>query len=143
MSRVKVDLPENFKFSTHIPIRITDINYGNHAGNQVFFELLHEARVRYLQQYNYGELNMEGVALIMADAAIEFKTELLYGDDVEISVAAADFTRVGFDLFYKLTVIRNGVYILAGKAKTAMICYNYDLKKVVTLPEKVKANLAV
>ena len=142
MSRVKVDLPENFKFSTHIPIRITDINYGNHAGNQVFFELLHEARVRYLQQYNYGELDMEGVALIMADAAIEFKAELLYGDDVEISIAAADFTRVGFDLLYKLTAIRNGVYILAGKAKTAMICYNYDLKKVVTLPEKVKANLA-
>ena len=141
MNRVKIDLPGDFPFSTHISIRITDINYGNHAGNQVFFELLHEARVRFLHQYNYGELNLEGVALIMADAAIEFKAELLYGDEVEIGVVADNFSRVGFDLLYKLSVIRNAAPVVAAKAKTGMICYDYDLKKVVTLPEKVKSNL--
>jgi len=138
MNRVKIELPSSLPFATRITIRITDINYGNHAGNEVFLELLHEARVRFLKQFAYEELNLEGVSLIMADAAIEFKAELLYGDEVEVAVAAGSLSRVGFDLLYRLTAWRNGQPILAGKAKTGMICYDYDLKKVVALPEKAK-----
>jgi len=141
MNRVKIDLPELMPFVTRLTIRITDINYGNHAGNQVFLELLHEARVRYLAQFGYGELNTGGAGLIMADAAIEFKSEILYKDEVEVAIAATNFSRVGFDLLYRVTTLRQGSVILAGKAKTGMICYDYDLKKVVALPEKVKLNL--
>lgn len=141
MNRVKIELPELMPFVTRIAIRITDINYGNHAGNQVFLELLHEARVRYLQQFGYGELNLEGIGVIMADAAIEFKAEILYGDEVEVAIAAANISRVGFDLLYLVTALRQEAAVLAGKAKTAMICYDYNLKKVVALPNKVKLTL--
>ncbi|CAN5603633.1 thioesterase family protein [soil metagenome] len=141
MNRVKIELPELMPFVTRIAICITDINYGNHAGNQVFLELLHEARVRYLQQFGYGELNLEGIGLIMADAAIEFKAEILYGDEVEVAIAATNISRVGFDLLYRVTALRQEAAVLAGKAKTAMICYDYDLKKVVALPDKVKSTL--
>ena len=141
MNRVKIDLPASFPFSTQIVIRITDLNYGNHAGNQVFLELIHEARVQYLNQFGYGELNFEGVSLIMADAAIEFKSELLYGDKVEVAVITDSISMVGFDLLYKITAIRKDVSLLAAKAKTAMICYDYNLKKIVALPEKAKGNL--
>ncbi len=141
MNRVKIELPELMPFVTRIAIRITDINYGNHAGNQVFLELLHEARVRYLQQFGYGELNLEGIGVIMADAAIEFKAEILYGDEVEVAIAATNINRVGFDLLYLVTALRQEAAVLAGKAKTAMICYDYNLKKVVALPNKVKLTL--
>jgi acyl-CoA thioester hydrolase len=33
MARVKLDLPDNFTFTTEMPIRLTDLNYGNHLGN--------------------------------------------------------------------------------------------------------------
>jgi len=33
MARIKILLPEHFSFSCSIPIRITDLNYGNHVGN--------------------------------------------------------------------------------------------------------------
>jgi acyl-CoA thioester hydrolase len=141
MNRVKVDVPVSLSFKTHLTIRITDINYGNHAGNQVFMELLHEARVRFLKQFNYQELNMEGASLIMADAAMEFNAELLYGDEVEIEVGAAAFSRVGFDLFYRITALRNDTQFLACKAKTGIVCYDYVLKKVVALPENAKKKL--
>lgn len=143
MNRVKVELPANLPFNTSIDIRITDINYGSHVGNQVFMELIHESRVRFLHQFGYKELNMEGVSLIMADAAMEFNAELLYGDTVSIAVGGGTYSRVGFDLFYRLTVQRNGEHLLAGKAKTGMICYDYTSKKVVGLPEAAKANITV
>ena len=46
MARVEIELPEQFPFATEIPIRISDINYGNHLGNDAVLSLAQEARVR-------------------------------------------------------------------------------------------------
>jgi len=134
MDRIKIDLPIDFLFSTHIPIRITDINYGNHVGNDAFLSLIHEARMQFLQAYGYTELSIEGIGLIMADVAIEYKLELNYGDIVTIYVSATDFDKLGFDLFYKMVINRNNEEIVVAKAKTGMMGFDYQLKKRVTIP---------
>lgn len=136
MERIKILIPESFSFSTIIPVRITDINYGNHLGNDSFLSLIHEARMQFFKQYGYTELQFAGVGLIMADVAIEFKHEVLYGDAVTIYVTANGFDKLGFDIFYKIIVVKNGQEILAGKAKTGMICFDYSLKKKVAIPQK-------
>jgi acyl-CoA thioester hydrolase len=141
MERVKINLPEKFNFSTNIKIRITDLNYGGHVGNDSFLSLIHEARQQYLNSFDYSELNIENTSLIMADAMIEFKKELSYGDEVKLSVATNGFDKYGFDIFYKLEIINENNLILAGKAKTGMLCYDYQNKKLVTVPEKLKSTL--
>lgn len=141
MTRIKIDLPDSFPFSTKIKIRITDLNYGGHVGNDSFLSLIHEARQQYLKFYGYEELKFEGVGLIMADAGLEYKSELNYGDEVEIFVAAIDFTTRGFDLYYKIEIIRPDKNVLVCKAKTGMLCYDYNSKKVVSVPELAKQKL--
>ena len=97
MARVKVELPGNFTFSAKIPVRITDINYGGHVGNDTILSILHEARVQYLKHYGYTELNCGGTGLIMSDVAIEFKNELFYEDTIIASVTATEFSKVAFE----------------------------------------------
>jgi acyl-CoA thioester hydrolase len=138
MARIRIDLPEPFTFSTRISIRITDLNYGNHVGNDTVLSLIHEARVQFLKHYGYAELQLEGVGLIMSDAGIEFRSELFYGDIVTAFVKTGEFSRSGFDLYYKLMKDDSIVAI----AKTGMVCYNYDTKKVVSVPSAVKEKLA-
>ena len=142
MQRVKINLPDNFNFSTNIKIRITDLNYGGHVGNDSFLSLIHEARQQFFNFFGYAELKIENASLIMTDALLEFKKELNYGDEVKISVVAGGFDKFGFDIFYKLEIVNNGVPVLAGKAKTGMICYNYESKKIMPLPEKAVAVLS-
>jgi YbgC/YbaW family acyl-CoA thioester hydrolase len=142
MNRVKLTLPDHFPFSTRIKIRITDLNYGGHVGNDTFLSLVHDARQQFLKHHGYGELEFEGIGLIMADAVIEFKAEINFGDEVEIFVAAADFTRLGFDLYYKMEIVRTDENILAGKVKTGMLCYDYAAKKVVSVPDSAKQKLS-
>ena len=139
MARIKIELPERFHFSTKIPIRITDLNYGGHVGNDTVLSLIHEARVQFLKSFGFDELNLEGVSLIMSDASIEFKAELFYGDTVTAFVTANNFNRVGFDLYYKLTRDET----IVATAKTGMICYNYDTRKVVSIPAGVKERLSI
>ncbi|MEJ0080025.1 MAG: thioesterase family protein [Puia sp.] len=137
MARVKIDLPESFSFSTSFAVRITDLNYGAHVGNDTVLSFIHEARVRYLQSLGYSELNLEGVGLIMADAALVFKSEIYYGDELLISIVAVEFSRVGFDLIYKMEKKPAGQpLITVALVKTAMVCFDYVQKKVVPLPEK-------
>jgi len=152
MPKTRIELPEKFSFTTMIPVRITDLNYGGHVGNDSILALIHEARVQFLRNFGYGELDLAGVGLIMADAAIEFRNEMFYGDILRASVAASEFSRVGFDLYYKLEKVATGSRIegqLPGEekwipvalAKTGMICYDYTLKKITSVPKEVCSKL--
>jgi YbgC/YbaW family acyl-CoA thioester hydrolase len=135
MARIKLDMPAQFAFSCQISVRITDINYGGHVGNDVFLSLMHEARVQYLQSLGMSELNLAGAGLIMTDVALEYKAELFYGDVVTVQVKAADFTAISFDLLYKAETLRHDKNILVAIAKTGMLCFDYEKRKPVSIPE--------
>lgn len=141
MPRIKVDLPVTFPFTTVMPIRITDLNYGNHVGNDTILSLIHEARVRFLRHHGFGELNLGGPGVIMSDVGIEFKNELFYADEVTAHVAAGDFSKISFDLYYKLEKTVNNKTVVVAVAKTGMVCYDYGAKKIAAVPEEVKAKL--
>lgn len=141
MARIKITLPLQFTFSTTIPIRITDVNYGGHVGNDAILSIIHEARLQFLHSLGYTEMDVEGAGIIMADVAIEFKAEAFYGDVMQVWVAADDFTRVSFDLLYKLekqTADKNPTIAIA---KTGMVCFDYNSKKVTALPARAKEKL--
>jgi acyl-CoA thioester hydrolase len=141
MARIKIDIPEKTIGIFIIPVRIADINYGNHVGNDAFVSIIHEARMQWLKQYDYTELKIEGIGLIMSDLAIEFKSESFYGDVVEVRLGVGDISRVGFDLYYQLFAKRNNENILLANAKTGMVCYDYVAKKVIAIPQKLKTIL--
>ena len=138
MSRIRIALPSSFSFTAKIPVRITDINYGNHVGNDALLSIIHEARMQFLTHHGFTELDCGGVGLIMSDVGIEFKKEVFYGDVLEVNVAATDFSSIGFDLYYQL--LKTDQLIVAA-AKTGMICYNYSLKKITQVPAVVKEKL--
>ena len=139
MSRIKLTLPEQFSFTATIPVRITDLNYGNHVGNDSVLSIIHEARMQFLIHHGFSELNCGGVGLIMSDVGIEFKKEIFYGDVLSVNIASNNFTSVGFDLYYKILTKDGAVTALA---KTGMICYDYDKKKIAAVPVVVKEKLS-
>ena len=121
-----------------IPVRITDLNYGNHLGNDSLVSILHESRVQWLSQYKYSELDIEGTGLIMSDLAIEYVNESFYGDVLECTIYAAGISKVSFELLYTVQTNRNDNTMLIAKAKTGMVCYNYAIRKVSPIPERLK-----
>ena len=143
MARIKIDLPKEFKFSTNIHVRITDLNYGGHVGNDSILSIIHEARVQFLKHFGYAEMEFEGVGMIMSDVAIEFKNELFYGDLIIASVAIGELTGVSFDIFYRFEKGQADKKALVAVAKTAMVCYDYDKKKIVAIPEEARKKLTV
>jgi acyl-CoA thioester hydrolase len=141
MARVKLELPTNFLTTITIPVRITDLNYGKHVGNDSFVSIIHEARVQWLHQHHLSELGINGTGLIMSDLAIEFKSESYYGDVIEIKIGVAEISKVSFELYYNMSTKRDDKDILLANAKTGMVCYNYEAKKVAVIPDELKSIL--
>lgn len=141
MPRVRVELPSEWPFSTEIDIGVGMINYGGHLGNDSFFTLLHEARLRYLKSLGYTELDVEGLGIIVVDAAIEYKAEGYHGEILHIAVAPADPHPRGCDLCYLITKADGAV---AARAKTGLLFFDYGSRRVAMMPEGFarKAGLA-
>ena len=139
MSRIKIELPEKFIFKTEIPIRITDINYGGHLGNDSLLSIVHEARVRFFKSLNYSESNIEGSGIIMTDAAIQYKSEGFYGDKLIIEVTVNDFSGIGCDFVYRITNKNSQKEIAL--AKTGIVFFNYEKRKTASVPAEFKKKI--
>ncbi|HTN45517.1 MAG TPA: thioesterase family protein [Flavipsychrobacter sp.] len=139
MARVKINFPETAPlFYNKIPVRITDINYGNHLGNDALLSIIHEARMQMLHFYGYTELDIDGIGLIMADVMIAYKNEAFYGDVLEISIYTDEVTERSFDLLYKINLLREGRAIDIAHAKTGMICFDYGNRKISAVNKALK-----
>ncbi len=137
MARITIDLPDAFQFSTELDVRISDINYGNHLGNDAVLSLLHEARVRFLMAHGFSEQDVAGCGLIMADAAVVYKSQGRYGQRLRVSIAVSEPGAVGCDLLYQMCDAATGAEV--ARAKTGMVFFDYARGKVVRMPEAFKA----
>jgi acyl-CoA thioester hydrolase len=139
MARIKIETPDKFIFKTEIAIRITDINYGGHLGNDSLLSIIHEARVRLFRSLGFEELNVEGVGIIMIDAEIQFKEEGFYGDELVVQIAVNDFTGIGCDIVYRLTNKTSNKEVAI--AKTGIVFFDYDKRKTASVPSKFKETI--
>ena len=136
MTRTKLELPESLPFSTEIPIRIGDLNYGAHLGHDAILPLAHEARVRFLDTMGYNEGDIEGLTYIMADAVIVYKAQAFYGQTLVIEVGVRDFSRTGCDFVYRISDKDTGTEV--ARLKTGMVFYDYHQGKPVEVPAGFK-----
>ena len=133
MARIKLEMPTVYPFRTELTVRITDINYGGHLGNANVLDLIHEARVRFLKSFGYSEIDVEGFGTIMLDSVVIYKAQAFMGDILQIEVAAGDFSRLGCDIFYRITKKEGGAEVVL--AKTGIAVFDYANQKRVSPPE--------
>lgn len=134
MARVHIDLPSNPLFTTELQVRVSDINYGGHVGNDSILTLMHEARLIFYRSLGFkNEISFEGpVGQIITDAVIEYKAESFLGDLLQIQIFIDEITKYGFEMLYKITNKNTDKEIARGK--TGIVCFDYDKRKVASIP---------
>ncbi len=133
MARVEIDLPERFLFSADIAIRIGDVNYGGHLGNDAVLSIAHEARVQFLRSHGWTELDIDGIGILMVDAAVLYLVEGKHGMVLRVEVGAADTRTRGCDLLYRFTDRETGDEI--ARVKTGLVFLDPATRKLVRIPE--------
>ena len=136
MVREKLELPLTFPFATEFQVRIDDVNYGGHLGNASVLTVVHEARLRFLSDFGFSEKDVDGVGMIMSDAVLIFKAEAFHWDVLVVEVAVANIGRHGCDFLYRITRTKDAKEI--ARAKTGLVFFDYERRKVARTPNKFK-----
>ncbi|HPR06357.1 MAG TPA: thioesterase family protein [Denitromonas sp.] len=133
MARIQINLPDAFDFSTDITLYLSHINYGNHLDNAMLLTVVSEARLRFLKSINYTELDVEGVGIIVCDAALQYRSEAHHGEVMRVSMAACDFNKYGCDLVWQMREAESGREVARGK--TGILFFDYAASKVTRVPD--------
>ena len=136
MQRIKIDLPQKFIYFTEISVRVYDVNFAGHLSNDSILSMVHEARIRFLKNWGYSEVDTAGAGIIMFDAAIQYKSQGYHGDILIFDVSVNNFIRNGCDFIFRITNKANGKEI--ARAKTGIAFFDYEQNKMVPVPEKFK-----
>lgn len=119
--RIRLDLPQRVLFKLPVTVRVTDMNYGGHLGNDRLLAYAQECRDAWFKSVGFTELDVDGCNTIMADAAIQFLQEGYAGDELDVVLYLGDQHKYGLDLFY--TVLLADKKELA-RMKTAILFRN-------------------
>ncbi len=130
--RVSVPLPSDFPFVTEVPVYISHINYGGHLDNALLLTLVSEARLRFLKSMGFTELDVDGVGIIVADAAVQYRAEAFHGDLLEVRMGAGNLGRKGCDLIWQMADHKTGHEVARGK--TGIVFFDYAARQVVEMP---------
>lgn len=112
-------------------VRVGDINYGGHMGNDKALLLFHDARIHFLEEREFSESDIGGPGLIMGDAHVYFKKEVFRGDELKVYIHIDDIREISFVMHY--SIMREDIQVMHGHTK--MISFDYNRKRVVKIPE--------
>ncbi len=121
---------EDFKFSIPLTVRASDLNYGGHVGYQNFFAFFQEARLAYLNQFGFSELDIDGYGMIVAEANCKYKQELHLNQPIRIGCRVDKLKSKLFVMNYKIESTEN----ICAEGFTKNLCFDYKVKKIVKLP---------
>ena len=122
MARIQFALPEQFLFSTDLPIYISHVNQGGHLDNAQLLSLVSEARLRFFRWLGYsGELDIEGLSIVVGDMVAQYKSEAFYGETMQIDMQPDDFNKYGFDLVFRLRDKDSGREVARGKTGVVFV----------------------
>ncbi len=123
-------------FTTQLNVHIGLINYGGHLGNDSFLTILHEARIQYLRSMNYSETDISGHGILIKDAQIEYKQQVLYGQTLECRIAVDDVSRSSCAMYYALYLLEENIpKSLVCLARTTIVFIDIQEKKISPIPE--------
>lgn len=136
MARVSITYPKHTLFTCHLPIRIADINYGQHLAHDKLVAMLHEARAQFFLSVGMQESNIGGLGIILCDLAICYQAESFHPDVLSFDIALDDPSRCGCDMVYRVT--KDNGKVRVATAKTGLVFFDYKTKKVAPMPKQFK-----
>jgi acyl-CoA thioester hydrolase len=128
----KIQLSFDVLFSCTLNVRVADLNYGNHLGNDRILSYFHEGRVLWLSHHNLSEQNVGGCGLIMTGANIQYLQQARLHQVITLTLGARELGKARFTLVYKLTDDKTGLTIAVGE--TYMGFFDYQHQKPVRAP---------
>lgn len=141
MARIKLIPLDRYQGVYETAVEVTDLNYGNHLGNDVLVGIIHRARVHFLQRLGASENNLgDGkTGILLADLIVNYKGESFLFDKLGVESSIGEVRSKGFRMFHRITTDQGRLIALA---ETGIVTFDYRKRKVVRIPESFVSKIS-
>jgi acyl-CoA thioester hydrolase len=126
------------RFTIDVQVRFRDIDGMGHVNNAVYMSYIELARTQFYMKFA-GKRTLDEIDFILAHAEIDFESQAVWGDQVQVAVWPSKIGTSSFTLSYEITETRSG-RVLA-RARTVLVSYDYEKKKSKPIPADFRALL--
>lgn len=134
MARIKLAPLDQYQGVYKTAVEVTDLNYGNHLGNDALVGIIHRARVHFLQRIGASENNLgdKKTGILLADLVVNYKGEGFLFDKLGVDSSIGEVRSKGFRMFHRITAGQDRLIALA---EVGIVAFDYHKRKVVRIPE--------
>jgi acyl-CoA thioester hydrolase len=132
-------MPE-FRFSTPIQVRYSDIDAQGHMNHARYLSFMEEARFHYVRALGlWTDVNdFDALGQIVAEASCTYLRPVQIGQTVDVAVRTSRLGNKSLEMAYRLTV--EGVAVATGR--TVQVAYDYTAHQSIPIPPAWRAAIA-
>lgn len=124
-----------------LEVRVGDINYGGHMGNDKALLVFHDARIRFLETLGFREGDIGGPGIIMRDAHVAYRKEVFLHDVLLADVGIDEVSNVSLNMIYTVRREKDDAVVFTGS--TGLLAFDYDARRPVKIPEAFLRKISV
>ena len=124
-------------FDLHPRFRDTDAM--GHINNAVYITYLEVARQEYWKRMDGAHQDYRRVPFILAQVSCDFRSEALVREVLELAIRCAWIGNKSFAFAYQ--VREKSTQRLVVEAQTVQVCYDYEAKRSIPMPESLRRAL--
>ena len=133
MPRIKLKKNSSYEFQYRTQIKVRDLNYAGHLGNDSLVGILHEARADLFNHLNAAELDLgDGTTgIVLTDLVINYLGEGHMFDELTVMSHVDEIEKTGFRVFH-YAINENRPIALA---ESGIRAFDYQKRKIVKIPK--------
>ena len=132
MPRIRLEEQSCYEFTHEMEVRASDVNMGGHLGHTELINYIHEARALMFDSFDAHERDLGdgSTGIVIGDLAVNYRSEVFWGDTLTISSAIGEVSEKSFRIFHRITCRQ----ILVALAETGIIAFSFAERKAIPLP---------
>ena len=129
---------EGFRVTHELRPRFRDTDAMGHINNAVYVTYLEVARQEYWREFRRGT-DYRRVPFILAHVTIDFRSEALVQEALLLGIRCGGIGTKSFSFEYEIRE-RSDLRLVV-EASSVQVCYDYDLKRSLPVPEDLRRSL--
>lgn len=132
---------KDFKHTTKIKVRFSDLDAMQHVNNAAYLTYLEEARINYFNTlFNRKKESLDFEAVV-GRIEINYLYPIVFGDDVEVYTRISKLGTKSVDVEHIIVVKKGNKLIKAATSLTKLVYYDYKVQTAKVIPEEVKVKI--
>jgi acyl-CoA thioester hydrolase len=125
-------------FKISIDVRFRDLDAIGHVNNAVYLTYIESARVAYWL-YVTGRTGVDAVDIILARAEVDYRSPVVLGETIEVTVRTLSMRRSSFVLGFTLT--ERGTGRVVAEAKNVAVYFDYAAGRSQPIPKEIRERI--